>query len=73
MCGEHGLVDLVSATAVYWPVACGNGGATVEEVGCVIASTKKSVAVEGEGDECLAQVDQELAKRFFASKQQELY
>jgi len=45
----------------------------VEEVGCVIASTKKSVAVEGEGDECLAQVDQELAKRFFASKQQELY
>ena len=56
---------------MYWPV--GMEAATVEEVGCVIASTNKSVAVEGEGDECLAQVDQELAKRFFASKQQELY
>jgi len=64
MCGEHGLVDLVSATAVYWPVACGNGGATVLEVGC---------HCDDEADECLAQVDQELAKRFFASKQQELY
>ena len=72
---------LMCVEDMYWRLGVGhggvltsgNGGATVEEVGCVIASTKKSVAVEGEGDECLAQVDQELAKRFFASKQQELY